>query len=204
MNKYTLLRSGLIFASGAFVGYLFGKKTTADKYEKIINEDLKVLEERMKQCEKAASSTPETVYRPNDIPPIDTPYEKPEYTFYSKCYESGEEDPAGSESPKEEDEALNVTNVKKEIKVIKDSEFGEVPNFAKQYLLYYTETDTLTITEGKGIEDEIGFDEIEGMIGDALTKFGFKTNDQLKICVRNYRDGCDYEISKVFGPYVDE
>jgi len=207
MNKYTFLKDCLIFTVGGGFGCIVGVSLTTAKYEELIkkyedfiNVELKKIEEKKYNYSAAKEKEPSVDNS------IGLEYDIPDKIDYTKFYKSEEtEDPADREFPKEEDEEVEPFGGRKKItKVIKDDDYGKINTYNQRHLLYYTETDTLTITEGVGIEDIIRFDEVEGMIGDALTKFGFKTNDQLKICVRNYKDGCDYEIIKVFGPYEDD
>lgn len=213
MHKYTLIKDGLLLIGGLFVGYLTGKYVTRIKYEEIIENDMKHIMEyyegkhpekpKMDGSDAQVASMPEKHM-------MSEPYVKPKKVAYEKCYTYAvktEDDAAESESPSEDDVVeyggrdsaigTSVTGRDKSIVIIGDGEFDELPTQKGIHLLYYTENDILTVTEGEGIEDIIYDNEIEDHIGDALTKFGFKTNSQDKICVRNYKNGCDYCIVKV-------
>lgn len=114
-----------------------------------------------------------------------------------------EEHPEDDEPVDEDmDDNLNAEDFEKEKKIgpgpkiIKASEYGEDPKLDCKQLIYYTDDETLA-TE----EDEI-VDDVSGLIGDALTKYGFINNDEEdSIYVRNERRGADYEIIKVHGSY---
>lgn len=114
-----------------------------------------------------------------------------------------EEHPEDDEPVSEDmDDIVNAEDFEKEKKIgpgpkiIKASEYGEDPKLDCKQLIYYTDDETLA-TE----EDEI-VDDISGLIGDALTKYGFINNDgEDSIYVRNERRGTDYEIIKVHGSY---
>ena len=114
-----------------------------------------------------------------------------------------EEHPEDDEPADEDmDDILNAEDFEKEKKIgpgpkiIKASEYGEDPKLDCKQLIYYTDDETLA-TE----EDEI-VDDISGLIGDALTKYGFiNNNEEDSIYVRNERRGTDYEIIKVHGSY---
>lgn len=88
-------------------------------------------------------------------------------------------------------------------KFIEAVDFGIEPGMNTMTLLYYQENDILTIEEGGSEEVLKDFDEIESMIGDALTERGFKDNDEPEIYIRNQGRNCDYEIVKVFGAYEE-
>lgn len=93
-------------------------------------------------------------------------------------------------------------NKDREPKLIAAEDFGSEPNYNKMFLLYYTESDVLTLNEDQDEEIINDFDEIEAMLGDSLTKFGFIDNDEEVIYVRNTRRTTDYEIRKVFGQFT--
>jgi len=124
-------------------------------------------------------------------------------------------DPAESEHPRDDDEETQkeyqgsvLTKEHQQAKhreprIIKHSDFGSEPHYTTQTLIYYTEDDILTLGEDQSEEEVADFDEIESMIGDALTKYGFIDNDEDHIYVRNDQRCCDYEIVKVFGSFYD-
>ena len=77
-------------------------------------------------------------------------------------------------------------------KIIKADIYGDDPKLECKSLYYYTDDDVLA-TE----EDEMVDDISDRMVGNALTKYGFKHNNEDSLYVRNERLGCDYEIIKV-------
>ncbi len=83
-------------------------------------------------------------------------------------------------------------------KIIRADEFDEYEFHDKVTLYYYTEDNILTT------EDEEIVDDVEAYIGDALTKYGFKDNDEKVIYVRNINRGTDYEVAKVFGSFEED
>ena len=135
---------------------------------------------------------------------------------YTAFYKSEDDtDPAESEHPMDDDEEMQkeyqgsvLTEEYQQAKhreprMIKHSDFGSEPHYTTQTLIYYTEDDILTLGEDQSEEEVADFDEIESMIGDALTKYGFVDNDEDHIYVRNDQRCCDYEIVKVYGSFYD-
>lgn len=59
-------------------------------------------------------------------------------------------------------------------------------------LYYYVDDDTLAS------EDEEIIDNIDHTVGDCLDKFGFRSNDEGEIYVRNFYTMTDYRITKMF------
>lgn len=83
-------------------------------------------------------------------------------------------------------------------RLIKSSEFGQLPNFAQVFLTYYTGSDTFEVDgDSPQIIDAKDVDEIRGMLGDTLDKYGFKDSDETEIYVRNFARETDYDIVKV-------
>jgi len=132
-------------------------------------------------------------------------------TFYKQ---EDDTDPAESEHPRDDEETQKeyqgsvLTQEHQQAKhreprIIKHSDFGSEPHYTTQTLIYYTEDDILTLGEDQSEEEVADFDEIESMIGDALTKYGFVDNNEDRIYVRNDQRCCDYEIVKVFGSFYD-
>lgn len=91
-------------------------------------------------------------------------------------------------------------------RVIKAIDFGVEPGYRSISLLYYQEDDTLAYDDIEDVEEEdrLALDEVEDLLGDTLTKYGFKDNDEPQIYVRNYARKCDYVIEKVFGAYGED
>lgn len=110
---------------------------------------------------------------------------------YHACYKKP--DPADQEHPTD-DEGEKVKNSKRQPRIISAEKFGE-DGFSPIYLDFYTEDQALVQsdeTEAKEI------DEVRDWIGDALEKYGFATNNEPRIYVRNFDRKCDYEILKVW------
>ena len=84
-------------------------------------------------------------------------------------------------------------------KIIKRENYGEDPLLEKAELYYYPEDDVLAFAKNK---EEI-FDE-NFHVGDCLTKYGFKTNQEKTIYVRNSYVGYDFEITKRFERFVPD
>lgn len=116
---------------------------------------------------------------------------------------------AESEYPREEYETFEETQMRKvnegkvkrkEPWLIRADEYdNEYLYHGKISLLYFTEDDVLA-EELSGNE----IDDVDAVVGDCLDKFGFRTNDEKVIYVRNVNLGNDYEIAKIFAAYADE
>ncbi len=208
---------------GAGATGVFFKK----KYEKIANEeienmkayykvdDIQVLEEEDRSEEIKEMASKEGYLKPisdeksdldSAVRPRSGEKTEAEKVDYTQFYAVNNPDPAEEESPNEDEDDSNyyeglATTKKmqkpKNVKLIKAEEFGLQPGFECITLEYYTEDDLLVTDDAEEVED---VNIIESMIGDALTKYGFKDNDEQVIYVRNYNYGCDYEIVKVVGP----
>ena len=85
-------------------------------------------------------------------------------------------------------------------RLIKAEDYGNDRTLEMQELFYYTDTCTLTDEEDEVISGE----RAELLLGDALIKFGFDTNDEDTIYVRNERHGADYMITKIRAPYTGD
>ena len=121
-----------------------------------------------------------------------------DYGAYAEVYT----DSAKHEHP--EDDFVEEPEVNEEIKkykkprLIKEEEFGELAGIEKQTLKYWTYDDTLTTEENEELKDQ------EFYVGDCLTKYGFKDNDEEReIFVRNGRLGTDYDIVKFDSSFAE-
>lgn len=121
-----------------------------------------------------------------------------DYSAYAEVYT----DSAKHEHP--EDDFVEEPEVNEEIKkykkprLIKEEEFGELAGIEKQTLKYWTYDDTLTTEENEELKDQ------EFYVGDCLTKYGFKDNDEEReIFVRNGRLGTDYDIVKFDSSFAE-
>ena len=81
-------------------------------------------------------------------------------------------------------------------KIIKEEDYGNDGTLEQESLFYYQGDDTLVTEDDEEIHD------IPLVVGDCLDKFGFRDNDEKRICVRNYKLGKDYEVIKVDGSYI--
>lgn len=121
-----------------------------------------------------------------------------DYSAYAEVYT----DSAKHEHP--EDDFVEEPEVNEEIKkykkprLIKEEEYGELAGIEKQTLKYWTYDDTLTTEENEELKDQ------EFYVGDCLTKYGFKDNDEEReIFVRNGRLGTDYDIVKFDSSFAE-
>lgn len=122
--------------------------------------------------------------------------EKVEYTSYYPKDDHPEDDPP-EEDLKEVIDTVNNKRQKKFAKIISYDEYGALPGYDYKELYYYQGDDTLVDDQ----EDII--DNPESLLGDALTKYGFKASDEKVIYVRNEDFSCDYEVTKVFSRFSE-
>ena len=156
--------------------------------------------------------------RRDKIEPVNT--HKVDYTsYFSGDTEGGEENmnfeelehpkDDGAEDPEFEEnyysglEATSELRNRHGIKFIKAVDYGTDPSFSPRTLLYYQDNDTLVIDGDSNQEAVDDLDEIASMIGDGLTKFGFKNDAEPVIYIRNFDRGCDYMITKVFDAFAE-
>lgn len=133
-----------------------------------------------------------------------------ETTNYAAMYKgdaANHEHPADSDEDEDNlpeelmEEAIEMTkehnkNKMKPPKIISESAVGDLPQyFETQTLFYYPEDDILTTEEDEEIPD------IETYIGDSLTKYGFKDNDEERIYVVNYALDVCYDVQKLEGSF---
>ena len=81
-------------------------------------------------------------------------------------------------------------------RIIKEDDYGNDGTLEQESLFYYQENDTLVTEDDEEIHD------LPLVVGDCLDKFGFRDNNEKRICVRNYKLGKDYEVIKIDGPYI--
>lgn len=94
-------------------------------------------------------------------------------------------------------DTVNTVERRNRPKLIRAEDFGNLGYEQKQ--LYFYAVDKILVDEDSG---DI-LDSPEGIIGDALTKYGFDNNSEEKIYVRNDSFDTDYEIIKVHASYAD-
>ena len=112
--------------------------------------------------------------------------------------EDEDEDSVYTEEDEVYDEIVDHQKTKNmKPKIISVEAVGDLPpRIDMQTLLYYQDNDILTTEE----DEEI--DNIEFLIGDSLTKYGFKDNDEDRIFVLNYATDTCYDVQKVQGAYT--
>lgn len=101
------------------------------------------------------------------------------------------------EDMSEEDRRVEIMNeeINDKPRLIKAEEYENNNLFDKQEMFYYTGDSIITTEEGEVINDE------RYLFGDTLTKYGFKSNDEKMIHVRNGNISTDFEIEKIWGYY---
>ena len=174
-----------IFALGAAAGSLVTWKIVEKKYKQIANEEI-------------ASVTKYYHNKLNKVETFDESIEKPEeVTLYSdgekviKMYDDGNvvfTDDEKEEYAEQVEELGYSEPIKEYIKpyVISPEDFGEYGNTTVS-LTYYSDF-TLATEDGEIVSDP------EGVIGDALERFGEYEDDAIH--VRDENIECDYEILK--------
>lgn len=75
----------------------------------------------------------------------------------------------------------------------------ELPSFIDQSILYYYPVDDVLVEEG--YDEPIEEGALPMVVGDCLTKFNFKNNDDDLIYVMNYQQDVCYEIQKKKGGF---
>lgn len=127
-----------------------------------------------------------------------------DYSAYAEVYTDSAKTEHPEDDSEEEPDYVEEPEVNEEIKkykkprLIKEEEFGELAGIEKQTLKYWTYDDTLTTEENEELKDQ------EFYVGDCLTKYGFKDNDEEReIFVRNGRLGTDYDIVKFDSSFAE-
>lgn len=127
-----------------------------------------------------------------------------DYSAYAEVYTDSAKSEHPEDDSEEEPDYVEEPEVNEEIKkykkprLIKEEEFGELAGIEKQTLKYWTYDDTLTTEENEELKDQ------EFYVGDCLTKYGFKDNDEEReIFVRNGRLGTDYDIVKFDSSFAE-
>ena len=96
-------------------------------------------------------------------------------------------------------ERQQVPNVVK----ISPNDYNSRPAYDAMDLRYYTEDGSIVLDEEtpEG-ERKIDLDEVKDYLGDALTEYGFISNNDEVIYLRNYKRTTDYRILKIVGRYT--
>lgn len=224
------LKNCLIFAAGAVVGsvitYFVTKKKLDEKHEAELHQ---MDEYYLGAMQNLTSSTAEALNKVCEASvPKDTLNEEPvvvekhivneqpgpkerslvrDKVDYTSFYKRAE-----SENPKEDSDYYEEAvpkqkegETKYKPKIIKQEEFGNDPEIHNTVDLFYYQGDgVLTLGDEQNEESFIDFREVEDLIGSALYKYGFDTNSEDVIYVRNKSRGCDYRIIKRYYSYSED
>jgi hypothetical protein len=184
------LKGILIFTGGAVVGAIGSWYYCKRTYERILEEHETELEKLIRAEYGDVDAFVETDEDEETSVPADETGRRGSFaTDYTSFYKV---DPAESEHPTEEGDTKG--SKKRAPRIIKADDFGE-DGFAQIYLDFYTEDKALVITDETEAKE---VDEVRDWIGNALEKYGFESNDEEKIYVRNFNRKEDYEILKVW------
>lgn len=112
--------------------------------------------------------------------------------------EALDEETAADEDPAETSFDAHQRDRLKAPRIISAEKLGELDGaYEDKTLLFYMYDETLVTEEEDVVEDP------ERLIGDALTKYGFCSNDESVIYVQNFEQTTVYEIQKVWASYGD-
>jgi len=201
-------------------------------YYDIFEEQRKRIEEADEELNRGrAAAPPESILRPLEGSRSDSKDYKHNYTAYSengvvedptmviqhtssiKEPEVPLEDYVGSLHPVDSDEDEDYdeeelyneglrASLEHEAKrtmlprIIKEEDYGNDGTLEQESLFYYQGNDILVTEDDEEIHD------LPLVVGDCLDKFGFRDNDEKRICVRNYKLGKDYEVIKIDSEYI--
>lgn len=227
MNK-TLLLHIASFVGGLVVGGLSGSLYFKKRYEKWADEEIEQMERYYKEnfeiiypedhedADENKEAPKEYLKKSNyvDSNSIERGKVDTKATDYTAYYKG---DPADNEHPDDDlSESLIDEDYEAEYsageyltrerrkskgpKIIKAEEFGSIDGVDQTTLLYYTGDDVLADEEENVYAD---LEEVRGMLGDAMEKYGFKDNDESTMYVRNMSRQMEYEIIKVNGFFQD-
>lgn len=227
-----MYKNVLIFAGGGFLGGLIGYLTTKSAYEKANERDIedykRYFQEKIDELEAKLKEarTNETMAKLRIDPekPVETLEEvkkeeneelrakdQSEPRDYHSYFGNIEDEEVGPEDDiAEDDDAESVDEDFRagerasldmklgNIKLIRADEFGDDCRFEPKTLFYYAGDDVLATEEDEEITD------ISRTVGNALDKYGFRTNGERVIYVRNPNFSTDYEIQKVDGFFSEQ
>lgn len=227
-----MYKNVLIFAGGGVLGSLIGYLTTKSAYEKANDRDIedykRYFQEKIDELEAKLkeAKTNETMAKLKIDPkkPVETleevKKEKSEELGaedqgktrdYHSYFGNIEDEEVGPEDDISEDddaegveedfragERASLSMKLGNIKLIRADEFGDDCRFEPKTLFYYAGDDVLATEEDEEITD------ISRTVGNSLDKYGFRTNDERVIYVRNPNFSTDYEIQKVDGFFSEQ
>lgn len=216
--------SGL--AGGAGIATLISKTYYKNKYSKIADEQIAEMEEyygRSDEYVRGISEEGEQVNPSGDIEDEDaymeygnmTPEQKAEIreklqrnnretANYAAMYKGAAIDDAVKEelgkdeleSQEQEAHEEHEKNKNRPPKIISAEALGEVPaHYEERDLLFYMYDEIVTDDEDNVIE------EPERLIGDAIDKYGFRSNDETMIFVQNFELSAVYTVQKVMASF---
>ena len=224
-----MYKNVLIFAAGGFLGGLIGYLATKSMYEKANEHDIEeykayyqekidILEANLKEAKTDATMAKLEIEPKKHVKAVEKD-EKSEFKEvesgksrdYHSYFGNIEDEEVGPEDDFVEDEdAGNVDSdfragervsldmKTQNIKLIRADEFGDDCRFEPKTLFYYAGDDVLATEEDEEITD------ISRTVGNALDKYGFRTNGERVIYVRNPNFATDYEIQKVNGFFSEQ
>lgn len=218
-----MIKQILIFAVGAAIGFVGGGFVVKRKYEALLAERDKALQDMdeyyqgklygTKDSEVQEPAVEETKEETKEDVPKKTSSsiipEKRKGSFatpYDKMYgakpDDTKVDPAETEHP--DDDEVIQERAKRNPKIITEDRFGTM-GYSTRVLYYYTEDDDL-VPEGENFGEAIDADEVKDMIGNALIKYGFADEGNLEreIFVRNENRKTDYRIIKIYGSLSED
>lgn len=178
------------FVAGAAIGSVVTWKLIERRYDELIQEEIDSVKEAFSnKAKKEIDSDTEEIKDKDDHSLATKATHKPNITEYaSKLQEEGYTNYAemASEKKPEPTESNKKTYGKEAPYVISPDEFGELYDYEKISLTYYS--DGVLADDDDEIVDDV--DEIIGI--DSLKHFGEYEDDS--VFVRNDQKKCDYEI----------
>lgn len=225
MDNKAIIFSGLSLITGAVIGFVVGynvNKRQVDEERRMQEEAAEALKEYQKKSEEEAETEQPVIKTVVKAAKIATPTEPGiNYTKYAEM-KAEEAKKAEAESPSEDDdedeekeldppmetyeerleregkeltEQDEIYNKKKGDKIDVlgnediDNEYPEV-HYPAEELYYFTDDDVLTDEDGNIVDEE-------EYIGTKLRRFGWMTNPQEAVWIRNNPKETDFHVNKV-------
>lgn len=190
MNK-TFLAFGAGLAVGIGGSYFYLKQKYEEKLSEQIQEIRRHYQEKQEQSKSKEEKDEEFASRFEEAE--ERGKDRIAYESIAKRYQGSDKspvDPAEKESPPEDEP-------EEEIFTVSEEEMETYDNFEDISLTYYAEDDILCDDQEQVIEDP------EAIIGDALTKFGVKSDYPDTVYVINKRVRAIFEVLMVEGSYQE-
>lgn len=210
MNKEFIFGVGG-FTLGAIAGVAASYSYLKKKFQKKTDNLLEEMEDFYRENPdflRKNSSEEETEEMPTEVEVKETITEGPkikhvEPTDYTKFYTPEEDEDAEDEEEDDiskEFDRFQEANKNRPPSLISFEKAVDLPEFIEtQVLLYYQGNDVLVEEESNEAIDEPGY-----LVGDCLTRYDFKENDEKLIHVLNYQTDVCYEIQKIDAEYVKQ